>query len=95
MNGPIQLLLEGVMTLGTQTSTTDPISGVAIANGKWVDTITVTGGILSDIVSILDSTNNRICMLKFNRTHIENLYLEIDIPAASQVASIYAIITGR
>ena len=67
MNGPIQLLLSGVMTLGTQNCTTNPITGATITNGEWVDTITATGGILSGLVEILDSGNNRICMLKFQR----------------------------
>lgn len=93
-NGPIQLLLGGVVTLGTQNCTTNPITGATIANGEWADTITVTDGIFAGIVEILDSADNRICMLKFDTMHIEDLYLEIDIPASGQVASIYAILTG-
>jgi hypothetical protein len=96
-NGPIQLLLAGVVTLGTLAATTDPVDNVTpIANGLWADTITVTGGLFSslDIVTISDSGNNRICELSFDQRHIEDLRLEIDIPAASQVASIYGIISG-
>lgn len=94
LNGMIELLLAGVITLGTQNCTTDPITGATITNGEWADTVSVTGGILAGIVEILDSGNNRICMLKFDQLHIDELYLEIDIPASGQVASIYGIITG-
>ena len=98
-NGPIQLLLEGVITLGAQVATLDPIDmSTVIANGLWADTITVTGGLFFDatdpIVRILDSGLDRICELKFDQTHIDELYLEIDIPGASQVTSIYGIISG-
>lgn len=91
-NGPIQLLLTGVATLGAQACATDPIDDTtAITNGLWADTITVTGGILSELVHILDSGNDRIAMLKFDTLHIEDLFLELDIGA---MASVYAIITG-
>ena len=96
-NGPIQLALEGVITLGSQVAAIDPVDmTTVITNGLWADTITVTGGILSDeaITEILDSGNNRICQLKFDKSWLDELYLEIDIPAASQVASIYGVITG-
>ena len=93
--GPIQLLLKGVVTLGTQICTIDPITGETITNGKWADTITVTGGILSGLVEILDSTNNRICMLKFDQMHIEDLAVYFTITdAGTASASMYAIITG-
>ena len=94
-NGPVQLLLEGVVILGTQNATTDPITGDTITNGEWVDTITVTGGILSGLVEILDSTNNRICMLKFDQLHIDELYCEFDLDGGSVTAtSMAAIISG-
>ncbi len=96
-NGPIQVLLEGVITLGTQACLVDPVDNVTvIANGLWADTITVTGGLFSDseITTISDSGENRICQLSFDQRQIEDLRLEIDIPAASQVASIYGIISG-
>ena len=96
-NGPIQLLLEGVVTLGSQVCTTDPIdNSTAISGGLWADTISITGGIFndSDIYTILDSGNNRICIVKFDQQWIEDFRLEIDIPASGQVASIYGIITG-
>lgn len=95
-NGPIQLLLEGVVTLGTQALAVDPVDAATALVGLWADTVTITGGLFNDsnIYQILDSGSNRICMLKFDQTHIDELYLEIDIPAASQVASIYGIISG-
>jgi hypothetical protein len=95
-NGPIQLLLSGIITLGTQVCTLDPIDKTTvIANGKWADTITVTGGLLSDVAEILDSANNRICQVKFDKAHIENMFCEIDLDGGSTTASsAYAIITG-
>jgi len=91
-NGPIQLLLTGVATLGTQACLTSPVDNTtAIADGLWADTITVTGGLLAGLVDILDTGNNRICMLKFDSMHIQDLYLELDI---GTMASVYAIITG-
>lgn len=95
-NGPIQLLLEGVITLGTQVVGIDPLaptSGSTIANGLWADTVTVTGGLFSstDITQVLDSATNRIAMLKFDQTHIDELYLEVTLTTA---ATIYAIISG-
>lgn len=91
-NGPIQLLLTGVATLGTQACLTDPVDNLtAITSGLWGDTITVTGGILKELVEILDNGNDRIAMLKFDSMHIEDLFLELDIGA---MASVYAIITG-
>lgn len=95
--GPIQLLLAGEVTLGTQNCTTDPIDGsTTITNGEWVDTITISGGILSGIVEILDSGNNRIAMLMFDQMHIEDLFIEFDMDGgdANETASMYAIITG-
>lgn len=96
MNGPIQLLLKGIATLGTQNATEDPITKATIANGEWVDTITVTGGIFKDRVTILDSGNNRICELIFDQTHIEDIacYFKLDGGSGADSAAMYAIISG-
>jgi len=93
-NGPILTVLTGVITLGTLAATTHPITDAAVSNGLWADTITVTGGLYSGIVERLDQGNNLIASLKFDQLILDQLYLEIDIPASGQVASIYAIITG-
>lgn len=95
-NGMIQLLLEGTITLGTQNATTDPLDmSTVIANGKWADTVTVTGGLWKDLTTILDSGNNRICMLMVDQRWIDELYLEIDLDGgATTAASMYGIITG-
>lgn len=92
-NGPIYTLLTGVMTLGTLVATTHPITrpDTTVTSGLWVDTITVTGGLFSGLVEILDSGNNRIATLKFDQTFIEELYLEIDLDT---INAFYAIITG-
>ncbi|MCK4500663.1 hypothetical protein KAU11_09195 [Candidatus Babeliales bacterium] len=95
-NGPIQLLLGGIATLGAQACIQDPIDkATVITNGKWVDTITIPDGIFTGIAEVLDSTNDRIAMLKFDTTHIEDLYVEIDLDGGSTTAAAaYAIITG-
>lgn len=92
--GPIYELLIGVMTLGSLACTVHPITGDSITDGFWVDTITVTGGLFSGLVEILDSANDRICGLKFDQTFIDEIFMEIDIPGSAQVASISAILTG-
>lgn len=93
-NGPIQLLLTGVVTLGAQACLKHPTSGAAITDGLWADTITVTGGIFSGTVEIVDSGSDRICMLRFDSMHIEDIFMEIEVPGAGQVASISSIMTG-
>lgn len=98
-NGPIQLLLEGIATLGTQVADIDPIDlNTVITNGLWADTITVTGGLFSSpsITRVLDSAQNRICQLQFDQRWIDELYLEIDLDggSAAAAASFYGIITG-
>lgn len=95
-NGPIQLLLTGVATLGTQNCIISPIdNSTSITNGEWAGTITATGGIFSGLVEILDSGNNRICMLKFDTLHLEDLFCEIDLDGGSDAATLaYGIITG-
>lgn len=92
-NGPILLLLTGVMTLGTQVATTHPIGASTITNGKWVDTITVTGGFFAGANQheIHDNANNRIAGLSFDQRIIDELYLEIDL---NNINAFYAIICG-
>lgn len=90
-NGPILTILTGVMTLGTLAATTHPITRENVTNGLWVDTITVTGGLFSGIVEILDTGNNRIAGLSFDQRIIDEIYLEVDI---NTMASFYAIVCG-
>lgn len=89
--GPIFTLLTGVWTLGALTCTVDPITQASLSLGFWVDTMTVTGGLFSGIVEILDSTNDRICGLRFDQTFIDEIYLELDL---NTCASMGAIICG-
>ena len=90
-NGPILTLFTGVMTLGTMAATTHPIDGTTIANGLWVDTITVTGGYLSGQETILDSGNDRICGLKFDQGIFDEIYLEVNL---NNINAFYAILCG-
>lgn len=96
MNGPMLLLLTGVATLGTQLATTHPITGATIANGLFVDSLTVTGGIFEDLVDVVDFGNNRICLLKFDGTIIHDIAIEFDhsVPAGTDMTLAYAAITG-
>ena len=90
-NGPIFTLFSGVMTLGTLAATTHPIDASTVTSGLWVDTITVTGGFLNGEETILDSGNNRIAGLKFDKNIFDELYLEIDL---NNINAFYAIIAG-
>ena len=94
-NGPIQLLLKGVVTLGSQACAVDPVTGGAITAGFWADTITVTGGIMEEVVEILDAGNDRICEVVFDQMHIEDMACYFTISdAGSASTAMYAAITG-
>ena len=94
-NGPIVLLFMGVMTSGSQACAVHPLTGAALTSNFWVDTITVTGGVLSDssYYKILDSASNRICMLSFDTRIFDQLYLEYD-ESSTGMTAFNAIITG-
>lgn len=81
-NGMVALLLTGIATLGTRVVTDTPVGFTAIT-ALWADTITVTGGLLMDITDILDSGNNRMCLLKFDRLWWDDLYMEFDLDGGS------------
>ena len=93
MNGPIVLLLGGVMTSGPQVCAVHPLTGATLTFNYWVDTITAPDGIFSGSVEILDSGNDRICMLKFDTTIFDKLFLEYD-EDASGMTEFNAMITG-
>lgn len=84
-NGPVMLLLTGIMTLGTRVVTDTPIGETAIT-ARWVDTITVTGGLLKALVTILDSGNDMQCMLKFDGLWFNDFFLEVDLNGGSGTA---------
>ncbi len=93
-NGPIFLLLGGVMTLGAQVCAVHPLTGATLTTNKWFDTITAPDGILSGAVEIMDSGNDRICMLKFDKLNFAKLFLEYD-EAAGGVTAFNAMISGH
>lgn len=78
MNGPIILLVEGIMTSGAQVCAVHPLTDASLSSNFWVDTITATGGIASGLVDILDSANDRICMLRVPRLNFDRLFMEYD-----------------
>ncbi len=92
--GPIFTLLSGVMTSGSLACAVHPLTEATLANNYWVDTITVTGGLFSGIVEILDSVSNRICMLKFDTTIIDELWLEYDEATSNNMTEFNSMITG-
>jgi len=95
MNGPILLLAEGVITLGSQACAKDPISGDTITGYTWADTITLTGGWLDQDETIMDSGGNRICGLRLDIWGIQDLYLDVDSDGGSaEAAEINVIFTG-
>lgn len=85
-NGPIVLLLGGVMTSGSQVCAVHPLTGATLTSNYWVDTITVTDGLLAGLVEILDSADNRICMLKFDKLIFDRLFMEYDEDASGMTA---------
>jgi hypothetical protein len=93
MNGAIMLLLTGIMQTGSQACTIHPITEASLTNHYWIDTVTVTGGLLLNDCEILDNDSDRICMLKFDHTIFEELYIEIDL-AASGIDHFYAMACG-
>lgn len=96
-NGPILLLATGVMTLGTQLVTKDPITK-ASTNARWADTLTITGGLWSDMAPlVMDTGNNRIAMLRGRNDGMKGHYLEIDLDAVGSgdyCTRVDAIISG-
>lgn len=92
-DGPIILALGGVMTLGSEACTVHPLTAAALTGNLWFDTITAPDGILAGIVDILDTGNNRICMLRFPKLNFDKLFLEYDENASGPTA-FNAIISG-
>lgn len=94
MNGPIILALTGIVTCGTQLITNNPIGDAALT-ARWFDTITVTGGLLSGLVEILDSGNDRIAALKLDSLIFNDWFMEVDLDGGSTtMASFYSVICG-
>lgn len=96
MNGPIILLAQGVATLGAKAVTKNPITKATAASTYWVDTITITAGLLSTSsdpdVFIHDTGADGIAVLTFKRKGFVDLFMEFNIDTC---ASISAIITGN
>lgn len=96
-NGPILLLASGIATLGTQLVTKDPISE-AIITAYWADTITITGGLWSDMAPlVLDSGNNRIAMMRGRNEGLKDYFLEVNLDAAgvgTYMTEFNAIVSG-
>lgn len=84
-NGPAVLVCTGVVTLGT--------AKTGATNTFYADTITVTDYWPTEVI-VSDSGNNRVCTLTFDLLGYSHIYCEIDIPAASQVASLSCQISG-
>jgi hypothetical protein len=97
INGPILLIATGVLTLGTQVVTKDPITK-ATSTAKWADTMTITGGLWNDLAPlVIDSAANRIAVLRGRNDGIRDYYFEVDLDAVgsgSYCTSVSAIIAG-
>jgi len=94
MNGPIILIATGIVTCGAQLVTSHPITPAALT-ARWFDTITVTGGLFSGLIEILDSGNDRIAALKLDSMIFNDLFMEVDLDGGdTAMASFYAIICG-
>lgn len=93
-NGPILTLLSGAMISGSLACSVHPLTEATLTSNFWVDTITVTGGLLDGQHTILDSGNNRICGLKFDTDIFDEIWLEYD-EAAGGMTEFNAMITGH
>ena len=92
-NGPIMLLLAGVMTSGSKACAVHPITGATLTSNYWVDTITATSGLLVNNATIMDSASNQICILTFDTLIWKELYFEYD-ENASGMTEFNVMITG-
>lgn len=93
-NGPIVLLLAGVMTSGAKACAVHPLTGATLTSNLWVDTITATSGLLTGLVEILDSGADGICMLKFDTLIFDKLFLEYDEATSNNMTEFNAMICG-
>lgn len=85
-NGPALLICSGTFTLG---------AGVTGGTNEfYADTITATDTWPTTIVTSDADGNNRVATLSFDLVGCKYIYLEIDIPASSQVASASGYISG-
>jgi hypothetical protein len=83
--GPALLWCNGAFTLGAA------VTGAT--NTFFADTITETD--VHGTTAVVDSGNDRVCVLTLGDTKgIKYMYCEIDIPASTQVTSASAMITG-
>jgi len=74
------------MTSGNQNCAVHPLTGAVLTSNKWVDTITVTGGLLDGTHEILDTGNDRICVLKFDTAILDRIFLEYDEDGSGMTA---------
>ncbi len=90
-NGPIVLVATGVATIGAQTCLIDPVTGAALTNHLWVDTITNTAGLAVNHDVIIDSTGDRIAELILPLFGLDELFMEFNFNTNAKMG---AIITG-
>lgn len=95
MNGPILHLATGVVTLGGMACAVDPITGVAITNGFFADTITITSGVLAVYDPVIVNNADHVAMLQFPKMGLEDIHVRFDLDGGSTAsASMGAIISG-
>lgn len=91
--GPIETIAQGVITLGTQLITVDPITRIAEV-GRWADTITETGEWIK-AVTATNAGNNGISYLGFNAFGLEDIAVMFDLSTGGTDATeMNCIITG-
>ncbi len=83
----------GTAILGTNDCVKDPVTNTAITDGFYVDDWGVTTDYWGSVV-VKDTAQDGCSILTFDMRGFTFLYLEIDIPAASQVASFGAAWSG-
>jgi hypothetical protein len=90
-NGPIVLAATGGVTLGAQTCLIHPITGAALTNHFWGDTITNTAGLTINHDFIIDTTNDRIAELIIPLFGLGDFFMEFNFNTNAKMG---AIITG-
>ena len=90
---PVRRIATGTAILGTMDCPTDPVQNAAITDGYFVDTWGTTTDYWESVSEIDDAANGCSALVLDLRGYTY-LYMEIDIPAANQVASFGAAFSG-
>lgn len=94
--GFIELLAAGILTLGSQVITKDPIGPHATETGFWVDTITQTAQWIKPVTPLNASGGDTVAYLGFNGFGLMDIavMMQIDEGGGSDTTELNCILTG-